>query len=108
MNHRRVTRSRYPFRGKLLKYVVVVAVGLVVVPVVLAATAVAATAILGEWFDFQLFDFSNISVLDWLAGGPGAGANSFENYVTFMVSGAITVGGFAIMAALWAWATKSD
>jgi hypothetical protein len=35
-----------------------------------------------EWLNFQLLDFSNIGLLDWLAGGPGAGANSFENYLS--------------------------
>lgn len=91
-----------------MRYVVLLLVGVIVVPIALAATVVAATAILGEWFNFQLLDFSDITVLDWLAGGPGAGANSFENYVTFMISGVIAMGGFAAMAALWSWASKSE
>jgi hypothetical protein len=91
-----------------MRYMVVVLIGLVVVPVAFAAALVAATAILGEWLNFQFLDFSDISVLDWLAGGPGAGANSFENYITFMISGAIVMGGFLAMAALWRWASESD
>ena len=67
----------------------------------------AAAAILGEWFGFQLVDFNNIILFDWLAAGPGAGAGSFENYVTFMISGIIAGGGFALIRVTWEWASRT-
>lgn len=87
-----------------MRYAVLGIAAVILVPVMVAGGAVAVTALLGEWFDFQLLDFSNIGVLDWLAAGPGASANSFENYVTF-VAGGVPVGvGGGVIWLIWQWA----
>lgn len=86
------------------RFAVLVAAGLVLGPVMLVAAAVTVSAILSEWFDFRLFDFSGIGVLDWLVSGPGATKNSFHNYLTFMIGGVPAGLCFLALEALWEWA----
>jgi nitrate reductase NapE component len=95
-------------KGASIRFLVTALVALILVPVLVVGAIGAATAILSEWFDFRLFDFSDIGVLDWLFGGPGAGANSFENYVTFMVFGIPALASFAGLTALWQWARRAE
>ena len=93
-------------RGRVGRYVVALTASLVLGPVLAAGGLVALTAIVGEWFDFRLFDLSGISFLDWLYGGPGAGPNSFENYVTFMIAGGSAAACFGTLGGLWRWARR--
>jgi len=75
-----------------------------------AAGIVAGLAALGQFFDFDFTNFfvptSLPSVLDWLAGGPGAPPGTFQRWVTFMVSGIIAAVCFAILKGAWTWAAK--
>ena len=85
-------------------------VALVLAPLMIAGAVLAVTAGLDEVFSMHLnpFDFRGIDLLDWLSAGLGAGPNSFQNYAAFMLGG-IAVGiPFAIISALWGWASKPE
>jgi hypothetical protein len=54
----------------------------------------------------EMMDFTdNISIFDWLSGGPGATANSAENYFRFMMFAIPTSISFYIIS--WSF-TKKD
>lgn len=86
-----------------------IAFGLAVVtlgPIMVVAGAIALVAIVSQVLSgwFGIFDFSGISVLDWLAAGPGATAGSGLRYIAFMIGGIIATGCFLILGFLWEWA----
>jgi len=98
-----------------VRYAIVVLVGIVAVPIGILGGIIAVAAIAGELFGFRLVDlsgvpllgwFSNLPFIDFLYGGPAAGPNSFENYVTGFVGFMIAAIAFVPMFALWQWASE--
>jgi hypothetical protein len=90
-----------------MRYVVLVLAGLVLIPVGVVGGLVMLTAFIGEFLNFQLFDFSDISLLDWLAGGPGASSTSFENYISGFVGFVVAFAGFGGIKLVWDWTVKA-
>lgn len=91
-----------------MRKAVVVIVALVLAPLMIAGAVLAGTAILDEVFGAHLnpFDFSGIGWLDWLAAGPGAGPNSFQNFAAFMIGALLAAIPGSIVVALWGWANE--